>query len=578
MSFQVAEDGFRLDGQPFQIISGSLHYFRVHPDQWEDRLIKARQLGLNTIDTYVAWNFHSTREGEFRTDGWRDLGRFLDLVAAHGMYAIVRPGPYICAEWRNAGLPTWLTARKGIKVRSSDPAYLDATAAYYAQLLPIVAERQISRGGNVIMVQVENEYGAFGDDAAYLRSLVELIKAQGVDVPLFTCDQANDEMLSRGGLPELLRTGTFGSRTPERLEALRRHQPTGPLMCTEFWNGWFDSWGQQHHITDPAQSAHDLDLLLAAGGSVNLYMFQGGTNFDLTNGANDKGIYVPIATSYDYDAPLTEEGSPSAKYHAFREVIARYAPVPDEVPAEFQPAPELSVSLGRADWTPALPELRSHSSLPVQDDVDPEAIFVVYETDITDEDRVIVFDEVRDRVFAFLDGAPVGTIDRTRRERSLALPGAGRLRLLVEDLGRVNYASRIGETKGLIGPARTETRELADWDVAAFDHASLPGHAVAVESLDGERPVGGPVLLSGDFTAPAARDLFLDTSRFGTGLVWINGFLLGRYWGTGPTDTMYVPAPLLRDGGNTIVIWELDALEAPVADFVPAPRLGHTEA
>nr|WP_231980138.1 beta-galactosidase family protein [Tessaracoccus coleopterorum] len=309
-----------------------MHYFRVHPDLWEDRIIKARQLGLNTIDTYVAWNFHSSREGEFRTDGWHDLGRFLDLAAKHGLYAIVRPGPYICAEWRNAGMPTWLTAKPGIRVRTSDPRYMDATAAYYAQLLPLVRERQISRGGNVLMVQVENEYGAYGDDAAYLRSLVELIKAQGIDVPLFTCDQANDEMLGRGGLPELLRTGTFGSRTTERLEVLRRHQETGPLMCTEFWDGWFDSWGREHHITAPEQSAADLDALLAVGGSVNLYMLHGGTNFALYNGANDKGVYVPTITSYDYDAPLSEDGTPGPKFDAFREVIARYAPVPEETP------------------------------------------------------------------------------------------------------------------------------------------------------------------------------------------------------------------------------------------------------
>lgn len=578
MSFVVADDGFRLDDRPYQIISGSLHYFRVHPDLWEDRLVKARQLGLNTIDTYVAWNFHSSREGEFRTDGWRDLGRFLDLAAEHGLNAIVRPGPYICAEWRNAGLPSWLTAKPGIKVRTSQPLYLDATADYYAAVLPIIAERQISRGGNVLMVQVENEYGAYGDDASYLRSLVDQIRAHGIDVPLFTCDQANEEMLSRGGLPELLRTGTFGSRTEERFAALRRFQTTGPLMCTEFWDGWFDSWGREHHTTAPEQSAADLDALLAAGGSVNLYMFHGGTNFGLYNGANDKGLYVPIATSYDYDAPLSEDGSPTPKYHAFREVIARYAPVPEDQPAPFQPAPSFDVALGSSDWTVAVPaELEAWDRLPVQDEVDPEAIFVVYETDVTADDRVIVFDEVRDRVFGFLDGAPIGTMERTQHQRSLPLPAGGRLRLLVEDLGRVDYERRLGETKGLIGPARTAARDITDWEIGAVRHESMPTLIAGAEALPADRPVTGPVLLSGTIPASGA-DLFLDVRDLGTGIVWVNDFLIGRYWSAGPTETMFVPGPLLRPEGNTIVVWELDAAARPVAPFVSVPRLGHTEA
>ena len=578
MSFEVAEDGFRLNDQPFQVISGSLHYFRVHPDQWEDRLLKARQLGLNTIDTYIAWNFHSPREGEFNTDGWRDLGHFIDLAATHGLYVIVRPGPYICAEWRNAGLPTWLTAKPGIRVRTSQDLYLDATAEYYAQLMPLIAPRQISRGGNVLMVQVENEYGAYGNDADYLRTLVSLIKSHGIDVPLFTCDQANDEMLSRGGLPELLRTGTFGSRSTERLEVLRRHQPTGPLMCTEFWDGWFDSWGREHHITSPEQSAADLDALLAAGGSVNLYMLQGGTNFELFNGANDKGIYVPIATSYDYDAPLTEDGSPSAKFEAFRDVIARYAPVPEDQPAPFAPAPTGEVRLGRADWAGAIRATEDFTRLPLQDEIDPEAIFVIYETDVEVDDQLVIFDEVRDRVFGFLDSAPIGTIERTQHQRSLTLPAAGRLTLLVEDLGRVNYSTRLGESKGLIGPARTATRDLTDWRIAVVDHAALPKIATATTALPEDRPVAGPVLLGGAFEAEPGRDLFLDVTGFGTGVVWVNGFLIGRYWSAGPTRTMYIPGPLLRAEGNRLTIWELDAVARPIAPFVSAPNLGHTEA
>lgn len=583
MKFEVAHDGFRLDGNPFQVISGSLHYFRVHPDLWEDRLIKARQLGLNTIDTYVAWNFHSTRRGEFQLDGWRDLGRFLDLAAKQGLRAIVRLGPYICAEWRNAGLPAWLTAQDGIRVRTCDPLYLEPTAEYYEQVLPLVAERQITRGGNVTMVQVENEYGAYGDDKNYLRTIANLIRNQGIDVPLFTCDQANDEMLSRGGLPELLSTGTFGSRSKERLEVLRRHQPTGPLMCTEFWDGWFDSWGQHHHTTEAAQSAVDLDDLLSVGASVNLYMLHGGTNFALTNGANDKGMYIPITTSYDYDAPLREDGSPSPKYQAFREVISRYVTVTDEMPAEFHPAHSLTVALREApSWTAAAGLPAVHNELPHMDDVAPDAFFAIYETTIQPDDRVVMFDEVRDRAICLFNGRRIATLLRTNKERTLALPAgeSGRLQLLVEDLGRVNYAQRIGEAKGLIGPATTAVRTITDWDVSAFDHERLPGLARSgpTQGLKSGTPVPGLTLLVGRFTAPAGEDLFLDTSHFGTGLVWVNNLLLGRYWSAGPTQTMYVPGPVVNSGENSIVVWELNGAAGPLAEFVSEPRLGHTEA
>ena len=343
--FEIGPDEFLLDGRPLQIISGALHYFRVHPELWADRIHKARLMGLNTIETYVPWNFHAPDPGTFDTTGPRDLGRFLDLVAAEGMHAIVRPGPYICAEWTNGGLPTWLLGTPGIRLRADDPVFLTAVGGYLARLAPILAPRQATRGGPILMVQVENEYGAHGDDPQYLRALAALTRDAGIEVPLFTCDQADPQMLERGGLPELLRTVTFGSRSLERLALLRQFQETGPLMCMEFWNGWFDSWGLAHHVAPAQANARDLDELLASGASVNLYLFHGGTNFGFTNGANDKGTYLPITTSYDYDAPLSEAGAPTPKYHAMRAVIAGHAPVPDALPAEAQPAPTLAVDL-----------------------------------------------------------------------------------------------------------------------------------------------------------------------------------------------------------------------------------------
>lgn len=579
--FEIGSTDFLLDGRPLQVISGSLHYFRIHPDLWEDRIVKARQLGLNTIETYVAWNFHSTRPGEFDLRGWRDLGAFLDLVAKHGMLAIVRPGPYICAEWSNAGLPAWLTARTDVRLRSGDPAYLAAVDDYYAALLPVLASRQVTRGGNLLMVQVENEYGAYGDDPEYLRALVGLIRQRGIEVPLFTCDQANDEMLTRGGLPELLRTATFGSRTPERLATLRRHQPTGPLVCMEFWNGWFDSWGRHHHVTDAEATARDLDDLLSAGGSVNLYMVHGGTNFGLMNGANHKGTYVPIVTSYDYDAPLAEDGSPTAKYEAFRKVIARHLEIPAEHPIPAKAAPSFDVRLRRSTATNGLTDAEGEAfdHLPTIDEVDPNAVFALYETVVSADDDVLVFDDVRDHARLFVNGSPRGELNRSHHDRTLCLPSTpANLQILVEDLGRVNYGARLGEPKGLIGPARTARRELTDWRVAVIDHERIPVVAGwASEGLDGVSAVAGPVVLAAEFDAEQGVDLFLDVAGWGRGVVWLNGFCLGRYWSAGPTRTLYVPGPLVRPAANQLVVWELSGCADPVARFVARPELGHTE-
>jgi len=585
-TFEIGDHDFLLDGRPHQVLSGALHYFRVHPGQWADRIRKARLLGLNTIETYVAWNVHAPERGRFDLDGPRDLPRFLDLVAAEGMHAIVRPGPYICAEWDGGGLPGWLLADPDVGVRRNEPRFLAAIEQYYAQLLPLVAERQVTRGGPVVAVQVENEYGAYGDDPAYLRALIAMNRGQGIEVPLLSCDQADDAMQERGSVPELHRTVTFGSRAAERLALLRRHQPTGPLMCMEFWNGWFDSWGGQHHVAPAAANAQDLDDLLAAGASVNLYMFHGGTNFGLTNGANDKGTYLPITTSYDYDAPLAEHGAATAKYHALRDVIARYAPVPDELPADPPPGPELGVALDRrlplADALGVLGEAKGWDHLPTTDELGRWTGFTAYRTRVTAADRVVSFTEVRDRAVVTLDGDPVGVLSRTEGSRTLTLPARpGELTLLLEDQGRVNYGTRIGEAKGLVGPARPATRAITRWETVGLRLDAVDGALAellgAAPAVDPGQPVAGAAFVAGTFATEPGRDHFLRLDGWSKGLVWVNGFLLGRYWAAGPARTLYVPGPLLRAGGNEVVLLELHAAADARIAFVAGPDLGPTE-
>ncbi|HZW40679.1 MAG TPA: beta-galactosidase, partial [Agromyces sp.] len=416
-------------------------------------------------------------------------------------------------------------------------------------------------------------------------------------VPLTTIDQPTAQMLADGSLPGLHLTASFGSRTTERLATLREFQPTGPLMCMEFWCGWFDDWGSHHHTTDAAASAHELDTLLAAGGSVNVYMFHGGTNFGLTSGANDKGRYAPITTSYDYDAPLDEAGHPTAKFWAFREVIARYAEVPDEVPEPRRDAPERTVPLHPGptllEVAPELGDATAIEAMATFDDLGHDRGIVVFSTTLErgGPGTLAIGEEVRDRAWILIDGRPVGVLARDAHERAIALPDArGELTIVVEDQGRVDYGTRIGENKGLVGGVTLNGVEVSGWTARPIDLDRVPALAAAavvgvatdaandaVERAEAEAFPAGPFLAVGAVELVAPADLFLDTLHWGKGLVWVNGFLLGRYWRRGPQRTLFVPSPVTRTGRNDIVVLEFEAMAEPVIRTLAEPELGHTE-
>lgn len=608
--FEIGANDFLLDDAPFRVISGALHYFRVHPEHWRDRIRLAKAMGLNTIETYVPWNEHEPRSGEFVTDDPRlDLSRFLQLIADEGMFAIVRPGPYICAEWDGGGLPGWLLADPDVRMRSTDARFLDPAKRYLQHVLGIVAPLQVDAGGPVILVQVENEYGAYGADKDYLRELTDATRASGITVPLITVDQPSGSMIADGSLPELHKTASFGSHTVERLAHLRTEQPTGPLMCGEFWCGWFDNWGAHHHTTSAEASAAELDVLLAAGASVNIYMVHGGTNFGFTNGANDKGVYQPITTSYDYDAPIDEAGRPTEKFWAFREVIAKYAPVPAfEPPVPVQaPAFEasLSPSTGLLDAAALVNRWVAHGGLPTMEDLGVYRGLVAYRAALPNRaPGVLAFGEVRDRAIVFVDGVRVGTLARERHERALVVPAGRDVLVLVEDEGRVDYGQRIGERKGLIGPATLDGVALEHWETLVIDADrlaraladDLAGGSLPIRETTGEVAAGteaparteGPARTQGSdpslpsfhravFELDGPADLFLASGEWGKGAAWINGFALGRYWSAGPQRSLYVPAGATRAGGNELVVLELDALASSRATFVTNLDLGHTE-
>ncbi|MGA5067831.1 beta-galactosidase [Streptomyces exfoliatus] len=579
---QTDKAGFLLDGRPFRLLSGGLHYFRVHPEQWADRLRKARLMGLNTVETYVPWNLHQPRPDTFRMDGGLDLPRFLELAAAEGLHVLLRPGPYICAEWEGGGIPSWLLAEPDIRLRSRDPRFLAAVDDYLDRLLTPLRPYLASRGGPVIAVQVENEYGAYGDDTAYLEHIADSLRRCGVDVPLFTCDQPTD--LERGALPGVLATANFGSRSAHHLAALRAARPEGPLMTTEFWIGWFDRWGAHHVVRDADRAAEELDELLATGASVNFYMFHGGTNFGFTNGANDKGTYRPTVTSYDYDSPLDEAGDPTAKFTAFREVIAKYAPVPSEpVPA---PGPKLSFpAVALTESAALLPHAAVLAPTAVEsrrpltmEELEQDFGFVLYETALPVRGPALLeIEHVRDRAQVFVDGQPVGVLEREQHEHALTftVPRAGSvLTVLVENQGRVNYGQGIHDRKGLPGKVLLDGVELAGWTNRPLP---LPGPEGIPFAPTTATPVG-PAFHRGSFEVTETADTFLHLDGWTKGNAWLNGFPLGRYWSRGPQRSLYVPAPVLRPGRNELVVLELHgAHRARTVTFRETPDLGPTD-
>ena len=576
--FEIGDEDFLLDGKPYRIIAGALHYFRVHPGQWADRIQAAKEMGLNTIETYVAWNEHAPSRGEFQTSDRLDLQRFLRLVQAADMHAIVRPGPFICAEWDNGGLPGWLTAETGTAIRGSDSRYLDAVRQYLEQLLPVLAPLQIDRGGPVILMQIENEYGAYGSDIGYLEALTRWTREAGITIPLTTIDQPTDSMLAAGGLPGLHKTASFGSNAAVRLATLRRHQPTGPLMCAEFWDGWFDHWGTRHHTTSAADAARELDAILLAGASVSIYMFHGGTNFGFTNGANHKGYYEPTTTSYDYDAPLSEDGHTTAKYTAFRDVIAKYADVPAITRENPSPSPRFTSTFHREtrilEAVHHGPSQRFHS-LPTMDDLGIYRGFSLYRAAAPGCGRLL-FREVRDRAQVFADGLPIGTLEREHGDTSIELPsGTSVVEVLVEDEGRVNYGPRIGERKGLIGPAMLDGEELVDWLVIPVP-LDDPEQLLRRSPSDGSQALG-PVLAGSTFSLAEQTDLHVSTMNLGKGVAWLNGWPLGRFWSRGPQQTLFVPAPATRVGLNELIVLSLNGSPVFDAQWVETADLGPLE-
>ncbi|MEV8127743.1 glycoside hydrolase family 35 protein [Streptomyces sp. NPDC085944] len=557
------------NGRPHRLLAGSLHYFRVHPGHWADRLRRLAALGLNTVDTYVPWNFHERTEGDIRFDGPRDLAGFVRLAQEEGLDVVVRPGPYICAEWDNGGLPAWLTGTPGMRLRTSHGPFLEAVDRWFDELIPRVADLQAGRGGPVVAVQIENEYGSYGDDHAYVRHVRDALVARGVTELLYTADGPTALMQDGGALPGHLAAATFGSRPRQVAELLRSRRPGEPFFCAEFWNGWFDHWGEKHHVRPAAGAAQTVGDILDEGGSVSLYMAHGGTNFGLWAGANHDGDRIrPTVTSYDSDAPIAENGALTPKFFALREKLTALdgsgppRPLPAEPPVltpRELPVTRHAALLGalRATAEPV------RAPLPLSfEELALDSGLVLYEAQplLPPGNHELTVTGLHDRAQVYVDDAPVAVLDE--ETASFTVPGNGarvRLALLVENQGRINYGPLLGRRKGILGGVRVERRLVHGWTMRPLPLDRWTSQDVArlaaAAPSDGRAGFATAVL---SVAEPA--DAWVALPGFGKGFLWVNDALLGRYWEIGPQTTLYLPGPLLHPGDNTLTVLELERL------------------
>jgi beta-galactosidase len=585
----ITGNQFLLNDQPFRILSGALHYFRVLPEYWRDRLEKMRAFGLNTIETYVAWNLHEPRPGEFHFDGGLDLVRFIEMAAEVDLKVIVRPGPYICSEWDFGGLPAWLLKDPQMQVRCMYPPYLAVVDRYLDALLPRLVPLLASQGGPIIAVQVENEYGGFGNDQHYLQYLAADLRTHGVDVLLFTSDGPRDGQQQGGGIPGILHTVNFAFDANEALAKLREYQPVGPLLVTEFWSGWFDHWGEEHHLSADGsgsieRSVQTLDDILAAGASVNFYMFHGGTNFGFMNGANlELTGYHSDVTSYDYAAPLDECGDPSPRFAAYRDVLRKYENVPEtpivrSTPKRAYGSIELRESIGLFDVLDGLSRKHLSVTPDPMEFFDQDYGFILYRTHITGPrgEAMLYAHEIRDRAQVFVDGQAIGVLERETGDEALSLdvpPQGITLDLLVENMGRVNFGPGLMDRKGIVGSVMFDWQVLFNWEVYPLPLDDLNGLKFQALTLT-PAAIEGPRFFRGTFEVDEAADTFLVLPGWTKGVAWINGFNLGRYWKRGPQQTLYMPAPLLKRGENEVIVFELHGAEHLTVESRDKPTLG----
>lgn len=563
-TFAIRGDTFLLDGRPFVIRSGEMHYPRIPRADWHDRLRKARAMGLNTITTYAFWNASEPEPGRFDFSGDNDIAEFVRAAGEEGLKVIVRPGPFVCAEWEFGGFPAWLLRTPGLRVRSYDSRFLKASAAWFKRLGQELAPLQATHGGPIIMMQVENEYGYAGNDLDYMQAIHQQMMDAGFDVPMFMSNGPGPIAMTRGTLPGMLSVINFTGDAAKTEKAFQRsadNMKGMPRMAGEYWSGWYDRWGEPHNVRSTDEVVGAVGWMLDHGISFNLYMVDGGTNFGWMNGANNDGQYLPITTSYDYDSPIDEAGRLTPKYQAFRQVISKHLAKGETLPDVPASSPTTAISRVELQESVALLDALPVLSSP-HDSVRPQSMeqfgqnygLILYRKKLdADAKGKLEVNDVRDYASVIDNGRVLGTLDRRKNENSLTVDTkkGDTLDLLVENMGRINIGAGLeDEYKGITTSVQLANHELTGWSVYP-----LPLNDLSRLTFQRATP-SGPAFWHGTLAVAQVAGTFLDMRGWHKGNVWINGHHIGRFWDIGPQKSLYVPASWLHQGSNDIVVLE----------------------
>lgn len=588
--FEIQEE-FLLEGKPFKILSGAIHYFRILPDEWHHSLYNLKALGFNTVETYIPWNIHEPKEGQFDFSGRYDLKRFVKTAEELGLFVILRPTPYICAEWEFGGLPAWLLPYKEIRIRSSDPQFLQKVEAYYEQLFEVITPLQVDQGGPVIMMQVENEYGSYGEDKDYLKALYKIMLKLGVTVPIFTSDGAWRATQEAGTLTEenILSTGNFGSRSKDNFEDLKMfHESKGkkwPLMCMEFWDGWFNRWQDPIIKRDAQDLAQDVKEAISMG-SINLYMFHGGTNFGFMNGCSARGQKdLPQVTSYDYDAPLDEQGNPTKKYAALQQMMKELFPdIEQQEPLVKSSMEVKAIPLsGKVGLFAILEDIaeKTVSKYPqTMEALGQEYGYTLYRSTVkkASEEEMFRVIDARDRIHFFVNEEKQVTQYQEEIGEKIYVPlqkEHNQLDILTENMGRVNYGHKLladTQHKGIRTGVMSDLHFVLDWEQYSLDFSK----PIEID-YSKEWKENAPAFYHYKAMIDEPEDTFINMEKFGKGIVLVNGFNIGRYWNVGPTFSLYIPNSLLKQGENDITVFETEGIWSETISLEKKAKLKKNE-
>ncbi len=579
-TFEIGKNDFLLDSVPFQIRCGEMHFARVPKEYWRQRLQMAKSMGMNTICAYLFWNYHERTPGEFTWDGQADVVEFCKIAQEEGLWVILRPGPYACAEWEMGGLPWWLLKNDDIKLRSRDPRYMEACKRYLKEVGRVLTPLQVTNGGPILMVQVENEYGFYGKDAEYMGEMRQAVLDAGFDVPLFCCNPSYT--LKNGYREDLFPVVNFGSDPKGGFEKLREILPEGPLMCGEFYSGWFDTWGNPHTFGNTDAYLRDLEYMLKEGASFSIYMAHGGTSFGFWGGADRP--FKPDCSSYDYGAPISEAGHTTPKFYQTRDLISKYL-MPNEEPLPEPPsaAPITTfkeITLNKfAPLFKNLPQAITSDAPHNMEYYDQSRGSMLYTTTLPAGDACkLKVGAANDFAWVYVDGKEVGKMDRRKHNFEVKIPARtkeAKVEIFVHCMGRINFGKEVHDRKGLNSPVDfligNDTVKTSEWKIYNIDYNDQWLSSLKYD--ESTTPNEKPGIWDGSFTIEKIGDTYLDVSTWGKGVVWVNGHCLGRYWNIGPTQTMYIPAPWLKEGTNDIKILDIVGPEKMVVSGLEEPIL-----